>query len=797
MQQTCLHDKTGNHDMTNIEIISECLGQIDPAALQYDEWLQIGSAIKHEGGDVSIWDSWSRSDKRYRPNDCLSRWDGLDKGRDSVTVATVVKLCKDHGGTPPKPVPDESEMNAEIPMDRPIYYYNPIMDQPKKEPEKIIRKEWLEIEPLPPPTGKTGPQELAEYIRTLFGNDEYIGYVATAFQSEPDADGKRKWLPGGKGVFTTTAGEILNDLAACDGDLGMVIGDIEPECGAWIRFNPLNGKGVSDACVTDYRFALVESDEIGINEQYTIYRKLELPIAALVHSGSKSLHAIVRIEAADYKEYQQRVDFLYEICKKNGLEIDRKNRNPSRLSRMPGVDRKGVRQRLVATNIGKSSWNEWTDWIAAQNDDLPEVECLDQVWDHLPELADCLIDGVLRQGHKMLVSGPSKAGKSFLLLELAIAIAEGHQWLGWPCRQGRVLYVNLELDRASCLHRLKDIYQAEGITKPTISNIDVWNLRGKSLPMNELAPRLIRRAMKRKYSAVIIDPIYKVITGDENSADQMAKFCNQFDKICSELKCSVIYCHHHSKGDQGQKRAQDRASGSGVFARDPDALIDMVELEIDDKRRAEIKYKFQVRNLQRFLDRITPGWKNNLDMEDAEKLEVLIELARKASPDADKVNGAEIYAAEKMTGWRIGGILREFPAFDDRHAFFRYPVHISGDEVDTLLQDALAIGAESPYMVKMSPADFKLFQDFKKSKRKEAGKEAGKQKQNETINKTRLAFAALDDGQPVTTKRIAEYLDIDERNARKRLHKAGYVTPEGAKGLWVEPKGETDADEAL
>lgn len=776
MQQTCLHDKTGNHDMTNIEIISECLRQIDPAALQYDDWLKIGAAIKHEGGEVALWDQWSRSDRRYRPNDCSARWNGLDKGQAAVTVATVVKICKDQGGTPPKPVPDDSEMNAEIPMDKPIYYYDPIIDAPKKEPEKIIRKEWLEIEPLPPPSGKTGPQELAEYIRTLFGNDEYIGYVATAFQSEPDADGKRKWLPGGKGVFTTTAGEILNDLAACDGDLGMVIGDIEPECGAWIRFNPLNGKGVSDACVTDYRFALVESDEIGINEQYTIYRKLELPIAALVHSGSKSLHAIVRIEAADYKEYQQRVDFLYEICKKNGLEIDRKNRNPSRLSRMPGVDRKGVRQRLVATNIGKSSWNEWTDWIAAQNDDLPEVECLDQVWDNLPELADCLIDGVLRQGHKMLVSGPSKAGKSFLLLELAIAIAEGHQWLGWPCRQGRVLYVNLELDRASCLHRLKDIYQAEGITKPMISNIDVWNLRGKSLPMNELAPRLIRRAMKRKYSAVIIDPIYKVITGDENSADQMAKFCNQFDKICSELKCSVIYCHHHSKGDQGQKRAQDRASGSGVFARDPDALIDMVELEIDDKRRAEIKYKFQVRNLQRFLDKVAPGWKNGLDMEDAEKLEVLIELARKASPDADKVNGAEIYAAEKMTGWRIGGILREFPAFEDRHAFFRYPVHVSGDEVDTLLQDALAIG-EMPVRKPMS-----------REERAAIGKETAARKKDATINETRLAFAALDDGQPVTTKRIAEYLDIDERSARRRMSKAGYTNPEGVKGVWIEEK---------
>ena len=54
----------------------------------------------------------------------------------------------------------------------------------------------------------------------------------------------------------------------------------------------------------------------------------------------------------------------------------------------------------------------------------------------MPELAPCLIEGVLRQGHKMLIAGPSKAGKSFLLIELCIAIAEGRKWLSWQCAQG-------------------------------------------------------------------------------------------------------------------------------------------------------------------------------------------------------------------------------------------------------------------------------------------------------------------------------------------------------------------------
>ncbi len=121
-------------------------------------------------------------------------------------------------------------------------------------------------------------------------------------------------------------------------------------------------------------------------------------MACLVHSGKKSLHAIVKVDAADYGEYRKRVDYLYDICRKNGLEIDHQNRNPSRLSRMPGVLRGENKQFLIDTNIGKESWAEWKEWIESVNDDLPDPESPEDVWDNLPELAPCPIEGVLRQG---------------------------------------------------------------------------------------------------------------------------------------------------------------------------------------------------------------------------------------------------------------------------------------------------------------------------------------------------------------------------------------------------------------
>ena len=216
--------------------------------------------------------------------------------------------------------------------------------------------------------------------------------------------------------------------------------------------------------------------------------------------------------------------------------------------------------------------------MAWGKDTLPEIEDLNGLLDAPHELTPELIEGTLRVGHKMLIAGPSKAGKSFLLMELAVAIASGGRWLGKWCRRGKVLYINLEIDKNSFSTRFEEIFNAQHVSRKDAETIQVWNLRGKTPPLNELAPRLIRRIRDGGFSAVILDPIYKVITGDENNARDMSVFCNQFDRIATETGAAVIYVHHHSKGSQIGKRSMDRASGSGVFARDPDALLDMVEL---------------------------------------------------------------------------------------------------------------------------------------------------------------------------------------------------------------------------
>lgn len=578
----------------------DALSHIPCSECSYQEWVNVGMALQGEGLDCSVWDAWSRTDPaRYKPGECERKWKTFHGAGTPVTGGTIVQMAKQRGFDP---------RNSLV-----MGWNDEIFDDGDDFNEHSAPDEFNPCE------------QLKTYLLTLFKPDELVSFVTNDVWQDKD-----RWVPG-KGVSDRTAGELIASLEKHPDDLGATVGDWKPDAGAWIRFNPVDGKGVKNDNVTAFRYALVESDSMPISDQDAMIRKLELPVACLVHSGGKSLHAIVRVDAKDHQEYRKRVEFLYDFLEKNGMAVDKQNRNPSRLSRMPGATRNGNHQYLVATNIGRKNWTDWLDYVEGVTDEMPKMVSLSEYKDHPPVLPEELIQGILRRGHKMLISGSSKAGKSFLLMELCIAIAEGISWLGFPCKKGRVLYVNLEIDPASAINRFLNIYTALGLPIRNADDIIIWNLRGHAVPLDQLVPKLIRRVRDQHLDAIIIDPIYKVITGDENSASDMGAFCNQFDKICTETGSSTIYCHHHSKGAQGAKRAMDRASGSGVFARDPDAQLDMIQLEMDEVTRNSLAY-------------------------------------------------------DGMTAWRLEGTLREFKAFKPVEFWFHYPIHklASGEILEEL-----------------------------------------------------------------------------------------------------------------
>lgn len=722
--------------------LKEALDFISPASLTYEEWTMVGMGLKEAGLPVTVWEAWSARDGgRYHKGECARKWESFHGSTKPVTESSIFQLAYSHGWSGP--------------AGHALDWGDELTTGSSRTEGQLVDPWWVESHDLALPEQWDPVDQLRRYLQALFEQDEHVAYVTESFM----ADDRRRPT---RGCWDRTAGQLIAELDNCGGDIGKVVGDCDPEVGAWICFNPVDGTGRKDANITAYRYALVECDNMDLGRQQAIIKQLELPCAALVYSGGKSVHAIVKVDAPDYTEYRKRVDYLYAACQKNGLTLDQQNRNPSRLSRMPGILRGSQRQTLLETNIGKSCWDEWRDWLEAETDELPDWHTSKDFSDIRP-LREPLIEDVLRKDHKMMIAGPSKAGKSFALIELCIAIAEGTTWMGrFRCAQGKVLYLNLELDPDSCMHRFQDVYNALELRPDHFENIAIWDLRGIPVQLDKLAPKLIRRAKKQGFIAIIFDPIYKVLTGDENSAEQMAKFCGQFDKVCHELDCAVIYAHHHSKGAQGGKRSMDRASGSGVFARDPDAMLDMTELTPTDAILEQLHNKAACRVLKAMLDK--RGHADAYGPDDALSKSRMLAIAKEHLGMADlRAIDAQIAASQKkadsMTAWRIEGTLREFARFDPVNLWFDYPVH----KPDTGLLE-----------------DLQPDSDYKSLGTRGASKRWGNKDKVSKDKKAELdtAFeACMMDGK-VTVYSMAEYMGLKPDTVRRRLKADG--------GFWID-----------
>lgn len=659
---------------TDYKHILDCLS---PSTTNRQEWVEVGMALKYEGCPFELFDEWSSRDSRpgqYQgPEKTKKVWDSFRcEGTGVVTGASLVHMARSYG-IDPFPKGEDGFFD----WDDLVTAEGELLD-----PETIKRK------PVPFKTSKKEAFQIIEYLEACFKPDDHVNVIPNSFT---DPEGKLK--PAGMGIITLTVSDYVGQLRSLADDpdfFSQVFGSYDPKAGVWIRVNPVVGKidpdqkGIRDKHVTSFENALIECDILSLEEQIRIIKDLELPYKALVYSGGKSVHAIVRVDAKSISDYKYRVGWLQEYCIKHRLPVDTQNSNPSRMTRLPGCTR-GIQKQMLLETAKPISFDEFKSAAMAKDEAKQMViESFADVCDSLPEMAEEIIDGVLRKGHKMLISGPSKAGKSFSLIALAIAIAEGKEWMGYPCKQGKVLYLNFEIDRPSFFHRISDVYKAKGWKQSNPGNIQVMNLRGQAETLDKLVPKLEVILQKNDFSLVVIDPIYKVITGDENSASDMGKFCNLFDRIAQAGQTAVAYCHHHSKGSQAQKTAIDRASGSGVFARDPDAIVDMTEIGFTNQDREELKARLQEAVHDQLLRR-TGQWENMLKIH-PEWLQDRIQKQELAASYFEKCPGeegafqADLAKAEALgdcQAFRISMVLREFKSPEDVNVLFSYPIHVT------------------------------------------------------------------------------------------------------------------------
>ena len=199
----------------------------------------------------------------------------------------------------------------------------------------------------------------------------------------------------------------------------------------------------------------------------------------------------------------------------------------------------------------------------------------------------------------------------------------------------------------------------------------------------------------------------------------------------------------------------DRASGSGVFARDPDAMIDMIELDLPAATIDQEINKAVCAACRQFLEaHVTDkNWTDELSQDDLLMASKVTEYCRNAIGNSkwktdifEKQIAEAAIRARSMTAWRLEGTLREFAKFDPVNCWFRYPIHVP-DESGALSD--IEPESEKP-----------VWEKAKEKRKKQAAKEREAQK-----NALEMAFTALEsDGGDVSLQDLAEYMGKDSKS---------------------------------
>ena len=228
-----------------------------------------------------------------------------------------------------------------------------------------------------------------------------------------------------------------------------------------------------------------------------------------------------------------------------------------------------------------------------------------------PPPPDQIFADMFDRGDKVAIIGSSKLRKSFFLLQGALSLASGRDFLGWSVpKPRRVFVVQLEIQQHHFHRRVQRMAAALELTPENLQDrLQIVNGRGLALAGAAGIEAVKQAVLPSSPDLICIDPLYKISTGAENTAEDAKVVLGLFDRLAEQTGAAVLYVHHDSKGFSGDRDIRDRGSGSGVLGRDYDACFTLTPHASEDDA---VVVETLLRNY-RPQEASTIGWVNDLN----------------------------------------------------------------------------------------------------------------------------------------------------------------------------------------
>ena len=200
-----------------------------------------------------------------------------------------------------------------------------------------------------------------------------------------------------------------------------------------------------------------------------------------------------------------------------------------------------------------------------------------------------LVHELIERGEMVAVVGQSKAGKSFIALQMAVCIATGAPFLGRDTERARVYVANLEVSRKQYKKRLRKLCAAFNVTPEDLHGwLFIDNMKGETATWDWCRNEAIRNGC----GVVVIDPFYQIYHGDENDVNAINEAMAEMKKY-QKAGLTTIIVYHSPKGFSGDRQLIDMISGSSTLARFPETIMGLLNHASHDDCRV---VKFVLRN---------------------------------------------------------------------------------------------------------------------------------------------------------------------------------------------------------
>jgi hypothetical protein len=539
-------------------------------------------------------------------------------------IEGVVQWAKDHNPTPTTMggrgpnlhrLPTSLEAPKPAPKLKPAEAIKRFMGDAAVDPADCSKSSPIPIPPDP-------KEQAALTIGRLYSDAELINVVC---RYTLDAADKTKAKPKGGGKSLTPS--EWNEFIAENGVP-------QSEAGAWVRPNPCTaGSGadgaITDADITSFRFLLVENDKLPVDIQLAFLRRLKLPVAAIILSGGISAHAWIRLDAADRTDYTAKGARILRMLEPFGF--DQANKNPSRLSRLPGAVRQigakgeGMQSLLYLDDecqaAGCSDEALDTLEIILRSEFLPENPMVENVHSAI-ERIEWLIDnqgkiglkigipqldevtGGFRRKQMIVLAAESKGGKSALALNIAYFVA---------VRSAKaVALFTLEMDRDEvtdlllCMHCRIDrnkfntgyFFPADtanvAANAKVIADAPLYIFDEPVMTTEDVRSQSQRLKAERELALIIVDYLQLLTPLDtfrDNREQQVASMGRAIRVMAKELDVPVLVLSQLN--DEGKLR-ESRAVGH-----DAHAIFKLKEEGEDDESRSPYDDRDMILRIQR------------------------------------------------------------------------------------------------------------------------------------------------------------------------------------------------------